>query len=319
VDAEELGVPSQRDCAACILSDTLSGAATGDDGASPSVSPSSILETLPLIKHGKLFRLSTARFPGMPLFPGHPPFQVLTYRSPQGIRAAGDKPWGATNEVGLGFISELVISSQHAGAHIDAHGHMTIGSDDHWYGGNAREDLGDFGPLKGDATEIPPIWRRAVFYDLPRNRGVPVLEAGSVITAEELRDMDDRDGVSIRPGDVAIIRTGYLSLWGSPDALNRHRGAGPDIGAARYLASRGVFAVGSDTDTFEVQPAPDPGVPTNPQPVHTELLIEKGIYIMESLFLEEIAAVGVREFLFVALPLSIRGATASMIDPVAVI
>ena len=24
-----------------------------------------------------------------------------------------------------------------------------------------------------------------------------------------------------------------------------------------------------DTETFEVQPAPDPGVPSNPQPVHT--------------------------------------------------
>jgi kynurenine formamidase len=52
--------------------------------------------------------------------------------------------------------------------------------------------------------------------------------------------------------------------------------------------------------------------------VHTLLLIEQGIYILESLDLEELAAAGVREFLFVALPLAIRGATGSMIDPVAV-
>jgi kynurenine formamidase len=52
--------------------------------------------------------------------------------------------------------------------------------------------------------------------------------------------------------------------------------------------------------------------------VHTLLLIERGIYIMESLDLEELAAAGVAEFLFVALPLRIRGATGSMIDPVAV-
>ena len=38
------------------------------------------------------------------------------------------------------------------------------------------------------------------------------------------------------------------------------------------------------------------------------LLIEKGIYIMESLFLEELARDGIVEFLFVALPLKIRGA-----------
>jgi kynurenine formamidase len=84
------------------------------------------------------------------------------------------------------------------------------------------------------------------------------------------------------------------------------------------MAERDVIAVGSDTETFEVQPAPDPGVPANPQPVHTLLLIERGIYIMEGLDLEEVAAEGIREFLFVALPLAIRGATGSMIDPVAV-
>ena len=66
-----------------------------------------------------------------------------------------------------------------------------------------------------------------------------------------------------------------------------------------------MVAVGSDTETFEVQPAPDPGVPANPQPVHTRLLIERGIYIMESLDLEQLAADGVHEFLFVALPLKI--------------
>jgi kynurenine formamidase len=53
--------------------------------------------------------------------------------------------------------------------------------------------------------------------------------------------------------------------------------------------------------------------------VHTLLLIEKGIYIMESLYLEELARDGVYEFLFVALPIKIRGATGSMIDPIAVV
>lgn len=43
----------------------------------------------------KIYSLAVDRFPGMPLFPGHPPFQVLTYRSPQGIRVSGAQPWGA--------------------------------------------------------------------------------------------------------------------------------------------------------------------------------------------------------------------------------
>jgi kynurenine formamidase len=286
--------------------------------AAAAPTPERVLAATALVRSGRVFRLARERFPGMPLFPGHPPFQVLSYRTPQGIRAAGDQPWGPLNEAGLGYMSELVLGSQHTGAHIDAHAHMTVGEDDRWHGGSARSELGDFGPLTGDATEIPPLWRRGVLYDVPGFRGADALAAGEPVTADELRSIEAAHGVAAGAGDVALVRTGYLGAWPDPEALARHRGAGPDISAARLLADRGVVAVGSDTETFEVQPAPDPGDPANPQPVHTLLLIEKGIYIMESLDLEAIAAAAVREFLFVALPLAIRGATGSMIDPVAV-
>jgi kynurenine formamidase len=157
-----------------------------------------------------------------------------------------------------------------------------------------------------------------VLYDVAGFRGVAALPAGEAVTADELLALEAAQGLAVGAGEVALVRTGYLSAWPDADALARHRGAGPDISAARLLAERGVAAVGSDTETFEVQPAPDPGEPANPQPVHTLLLIEKGVYIMESLDLEALAAAQVREFLFVALPLAIRGATGSMIDPVAV-
>ena len=283
-------------------------------------SPERVLAATGLVRSGRVFRLARERFPGMPLFPGHPPFQVLSYRTPQGIRAAGDQPWGPLNDAGLGYMSEVVLGSQHTGAHIDAHAHMTVGEDDRWHGGSARTQLGDFGPLTGDATEIPPLWRRGVLYDvagLPRGRRAARRRAGDGATRS--RRSRRAHGIAARAGDVALFRTGYLGGWPDPELLARHRGAGPDISAARLLAERGVVAVGSDTETFEVQPAPDPGEPANPQPVHTLLLIEKGVYIMESLDLEAIAAAAVREFLFVALPLAIRGATGSMVDPVAVV
>jgi kynurenine formamidase len=195
---------------------------------------------------------------------------------------------------------------------------MTVGEEDRWHGGSARTQLGDFGPLTGDATEIPPLWRRGVLYDVPGHRGVTALDAGAAVSADELVAIEAATGVAAGAGDVALVRTGYLSAWPDPERLAAHRGAGPDISAARLLADRGVVATGSDTETYEVQPAPDRGEPANPQPVHTLLLIERGIYILESLDLEALAAAGVREFLFVGLPLAIRGATGSMLDPVAV-
>jgi kynurenine formamidase len=270
------------------------------------------------VRDGRIYRLARERFPKMPLFAGHPSFEVLSYRTPQGIRAAGDHPWGEPNDACLGYMSELVMGTTHTGAHIDAHAHMTVGEEDRWHGGSARTDLGDFGPLVGDATEIPPLWRRGVLYDVPGHRGVTALGAGEPIGADELLAIEAATGVAAAAGDVALVRTGYLSAWPDPERLAAHRGAGPDLSAARLLVDRGVVATGSDTETYEVQPAPDRGEPANPQPVHTLLLIERGVYILESLDLETLAQAGVREFLFVALPLAIRGATGSMVDPVAV-
>jgi kynurenine formamidase len=156
-----------------------------------------------------------------------------------------------------------------------------------------------------------------VLYDVPAHRGVEALAAGEAVDAAGLEAIEAATGVAAGEGDVALVRTGYLSAWPDPERLAALKGAGPDLSAARLLADRGVIATGSDTETYEVQPAPDRGDPANPQPVHTLLLIERGIYILESLDLEDLAAAGAREFLFVALPLAIRGATGSMVDPVA--
>jgi kynurenine formamidase len=252
------------------------------DAAAPT--PEHVLAGAALIREGRMFRLARERFPKMPLFPGHPTFEVVSYRTPQGSRVTGDHHWGLPNDACLGYMSELVIGTTHTGAHIDAHAHMTVGGEDRWHGSSARTDLADFQP----------------------------------VSAEELVAIEAATGVSAGPGEVALVRTGYLSGWPDPDRLAATRGAGPDISAARLLMERGVVATGSDTETYEVQPAPDRGEPANPQPVHTLLLIEHGIYLLESLDLEALAAAAVREFLFVALPLAIRGATGSMVDPVAI-
>ncbi len=283
------------------------------------IDPAAVVRAAQLVREGRIFSLARERFPGMPLFPGHPPFQVLTYRSPQGICAAGDEPWGPGNDARLGYISELLIGSAHSGAHIDALAHITVGDEQRWHGGSARTDLGDFGPLKGGAEELFPIWTRGILFDVPRHRGVEFLGAGEPVTAADLDGITARTGVSLEPGDVALIRTGYMQHWPDPERMQANRGPGPELSAARWLHERGVIATGSDTETYEVQPAVDLLEPRNPQPVHTFLLIEQGVYLMELLDLEELAAAGVTEFLFVALPLSIRGATGSLIDPIAVV
>ncbi|CAN5648233.1 cyclase family protein [soil metagenome] len=289
----------------------------GPIGAQP---PERIVEAARLVRQGRLISLAAARFPGMPLFPGHPPFQVLNYRTPRGIRVGELQPWGRVNDAGLGYMAEYVMATSHSGAHVDALAHMTLGQDMHWYGGgSADENLGDHGPTHGDASALPPFFTRGVLLDAAGHRGVAHLGRGEPIDADELEAICAAQGTEVRDGDVVLIRTGYMSLWPDAERMAANKTAGPDISAARWLLERGVVATGTDTETYEVQPAPDFGPSGNPQPVHTLLLIENGIYLMESLDLEELARERVHEFLFVALPLKIRGATGSMIDAVAVI
>jgi kynurenine formamidase len=85
---------------------------------------------------------------------------------------------------------------------------------------------------------------------------------------------------------------------------------GLGIEAARWLSSRKIFAAGSDTVAFEKVPNPS-------MPVHVHLLVDSGIHIIEVLNLEELARDGVYEFLFVAAPMNIRGATGAPIRPLA--
>jgi kynurenine formamidase len=279
-----------------------------------------VVEAARLVKQGRCFSLAVARYPGMPLFPGHPPFQVMLARTPEGIRAEGAQPWGPPNDAGLGYMADYLLATTHSGAHIDALAHMTVGPDNHWYGGgNTAEHLTDGGPAVGDAEKLPPFFTRGVLLDAAAFRGIDALPASSPVDAAEMQAIADAQGVEVRPWDVVLIRTGYLKYWPDATAMARHKTAGPDLSAAEWMLERGVVATGTDTETYEVQPAPDRGVPANPQPVHTRLLIENGIYLMESLYLEELAQEKAYEFLFVTLPVKIRGATGSMIDPLAVV
>jgi kynurenine formamidase len=279
--------------------------------------PEHVRDALALAAQGRIYDLDCVRFPGMPLFPGHPPFQVMAYRTPRGLDNQGDQEWLADNNVNFHWQSEMVMGTVHSGTHIDALSHITCGDDHGWFGGGCAErDLGDFGPLRDDATEIPPIISRGILIDVPGFRGVDALDAHVAVGPDELRDACKRQGVELRPGDVALVRTGYLSGWPDPEFIAAHEQAGIDRDAALWLAEQGVVAVAGDTESLEVLPSTVSG---NPHPVHIALLVERGIFILEMVNCEELARDRVYEFCFMCLPLSIRGATGSMVRPIAIV
>ncbi len=266
---------------------------------------------------GATYDLCSGYFPGMPLSPGHPPFQVITYRTPRGERNQRDLAFLDENPVNFGFISELVMGTQHTGTHIDALGHITSGPKSEWFGGHSADaELGDFGLLNNDATELRPIFSRGYLLDVPTALGREHLDLNQPIGPQELELTCARQGTEIQPSAAIMVRTGMMKFWPDAAAMTAVTDAGVSLAGAEWLAAREPVVVGADTPAFEVAPS---GVLGDPQPAHRFLLPQRGIPIMEWVYLEGLSTDRVYDFLFVCIPLPIRGATGSMVRPLAIV
>ena len=119
----------------------------------------------------------------------------------------------------------------------------------------------------------------------------------------------------IGAGDVVLIHTGWGSLWMEDN--ERFNASEPGIGleAAEFLIDAEIVMVGSDTWATEVVPNPDPSLAF---PVHQLLLAKNGVYNIENLATERLAADEVYEFAFIFAPLPLRGSAGSPGNPIAI-
>ena len=168
------------------------------------------------------------------------------------------------------------------------------------------------------AEHTPAFLHRGVLLDVAAALGVEVLEPGQGVGAAELQAALDRAGTDLRPGDVALVRTGWSRHFDDATRyLSRADGVpGVTPDGARWLADAGVSATGSDTTAFEQIPA---GAGHSVLPVHRILLVDNGIYIIEHLALEDASAAGLTVFTFVMAPLRIVGGTGSPVRPFAAV
>ena len=117
------------------------------------------------------------------------------------------------------------------------------------------------------------------------------------------------DGVPVSDG----LTVGVNLLWCLPGAVG-----GSEEYLARQLAGLADVAPEIDATLFVVPGYVDENWRCD-LPGHLILLVRSGIYIMENLALEELAAARVRSFTLVATPLKLRGATGSPIRPIALV
>lgn len=279
------------------------------------MTPASRSAVLARVDGGRLYDLSVEYFVGMPSWYllGDPRYQFWLTHTPRGTAVDDPAGVGVTSNEEVAYTGDAISMYTHTGTHIDALNHFGLRGEI-WNGFTADEHLGDRGWRKAGVEKFPPIVARGVLIDVASLKGLDVLPASYRITRADLQDALRAQRVRLEPGDVVLIRGGRMQAWPDGDGYILNQ-PGLSLEAARWLAEeQQVMVIGGDNLSLEHFPV-EPG--TNWIPVHTYLLAQRGIPIIEVVNLEELARDRVYEFAFVAASLRLRGASAAPFRPIA--
>ena len=268
------------------------------------------LAVLQQISSGTVYDLSVDFFVGMPsladLGMGDPPFHMWMTHTPNGVKVEGLSPAGSPDQIAL--YDDAIIMSTHTGTHLDTLNHIGYG-DKIFNGFDNTTYLGNKGWTKAGADKIPPIISRGILIDVAGEKGVDMLPDSYEISSEDLQRALTKQGIALQPGDAVLIRTGRMTVW--PD-VKKFVPNEPGITrqSAGWLVDNGAVLIGADNMGVEK-------FPMAKESVHTYLFAERGVCLLELLWLEDLAKDGVYEFAFLAAPIKLRGATGTPIRPLA--
>lgn len=281
-------------------------------GAGNYVTPTEVLRAIGLVREGRIIDLSLDIGVDSPRIPGiNSPF-VLSMWSHARPSQVVHRRRGTKN--GVGFSDERIEFDTHTGTHMDALGH-TCSGDVMYNGLPIDEVVGNRGLTDLDASRIPPLLTRGVVIDAPGLLGRD-LRPGEPIGPDLLAAGEARIEGGIGRGDLVLVRTGWTRYYAVDNATYTGPAPGITLEAAVWLAERGVVAVGADTMSVEVTPSLDP---ENSDCVHAYLLVERGVYLVEQINLEEIVMLEATSFLCCCLAPRFAGATGSPLRLVAVL
>ncbi|WP_413740388.1 cyclase family protein [Sodalis sp. RH14] len=186
---------------------------------------------------------------------------------------------------GDGNYNTLLHMGDHCGTHVDAPAHF----------------------IAGGATIETVAARRLI------GRGIKIdvsfLQPSQEIALSAITAWEAQNG-AINAGDIVIFRTGYDKKWRNRPHHQAFIADWPGLSAdgARYLIDKGVNAIGTDAMSLDAYTNAD-------YPSH-HIVLGAGALIIENL--ANLDALP-QTFLFLALPLRIKGGSASPIRAVALV
>ncbi|MFF3500806.1 cyclase family protein [Streptomyces sp. NPDC003247] len=283
--------------------------ASGDRGALEALTPARIAAAAQEVRTGRTVTLAAP---------------VETRPGPDNPEPARHRMSGQPEENapgGLHFARDAFAMNVHgdADSHIDALCHVI-------YDGTLHGGVPASSVTAGGATALSieaardGIVGRGVLLDIPRLRGVPWLEPGDHVSADDLTAAEAAQGVRVTEGDLLFVRVGHrrrraeLGAWHAADAR-----AGLHPSALEFLADRRVAVLGGDGNS-DTAPSSTEGVDF---PVHVLAIHAMGLHLLDYLQFEDLAPVCAAEgrwsFLCVIAPLRLPAATGSPVNPIAVL
>jgi kynurenine formamidase len=219
---------------------------------------------------------------------------------------------------GRGIADDSLIVSPHGTTtHMDALCHMWTGKS--IYNGHPSSRIRSYGATRCGIENIAGIATRGILFDAAALRGKSVLDPADRIGGADLEAMSKAAGITIGQGDAIVLRTGWPTVFAeNPD---RYWAGEPGLSAegARWLAERDIALVASDNSAISGLNAEGLADEELDDDIHMIFLWRHGIYLLEMLWLEELAAAGQPTFLFMVAPLKIVGGTGSPVNPLAVL
>jgi len=257
--------------------------------------------------------------------------RTVTLEAPIETRAAPDNPEPAMDEMtgtgdqadpaGLTFARDRLTMNVHGNAdsHIDALCHVMYHA--RLYNGVPAGTVTAQG-----ATELTielasnGIVGRGVVLDIPRLHGVPWLEPGDHVTADDLARAEEAQRVRVGEGDLLFVRVGHRerrNALGPWDSAATRAGLHPT--AMEFVAERKVAALGSDSNN-DTSPSAAEGVDF---PVHVLALNAMGLHLLDWLQFDDLvplcAEIGRWSFCCVIAPLRLEHGTGSPVNPIAIL
>src|SRR5450755_3972764 len=184
------------------------------------------VQLLDALAAAKVYDLAHTYRIGMPHHPVHPPY-LFGLTKAHGEYMRGD----------VSSAAEAIALGGHVGTHIDALCHFS--KEGKVFGGvnvgPVQSYAGGVNHLSIDT--VGPILRRGVLLDIAAHQRADVLPIDFAIGPEILEAAAEAQQVTIREGDVVLIRTGWAKYWNNAKKyIAEVQGPGIDEAAARWLS-----------------------------------------------------------------------------------